>query len=192
MIPASVGLIVLSTPIVKLLFQRGQFDSYSTSVTSYTLLFYALGLFAFGASRILISCFYSLKDTVTPAKVAGVSLIINIIFNIILMFPLKVGGLALASSISASANFLILFHILRKKIGDFVEESLIVYSLRVCLVSVIMGLIIYLMWRILPNFNEILRLIVTICCGFICFILGCLIFKIKEAKELIRWILKRN
>ena len=192
MIPASVGLIVLSNPIIKVLFQRGQFDSYSTAITSYTLLFYSLGLFAFAAAKILISCFYSLKDTVTPVKVAGICLIINIILNIILMFPLRVGGLALASSISATVNFLLLFYILRKKIGNFFQGSLLIYSLRVCLASVIMGLIIFLIWRSLPGFNDILKLIITICCGFICFIFGCLIFRIKEAKVLVQWILKRN
>jgi len=192
MIPASVGIIVLSRPIIRILFQRGEFNTYSTEITSYALLFYSIGLFAFGAKKILISCFYSLKDTKTPVKVAGICLAINIVLNIILMFPLKVGGLALASSISAVINFLLLFYILRKKIGDFIEEKFIFYSLRVCLASIIMGVFVFLIWHLLPNLNEILKLIITICCGFICFILTCLILRIKEIEPSLQWILKRK
>ena len=192
MIPASFGLIVLSKPIIKILFQRGQFDSYSTAITSYTLLFYAVGLFALGAMKILISCFHSLKDTKTPVKVAGICLIINIVLNLILMFPLKVGGLALASSISAIANFVLLFYILRKRIGDFVGKGFVIYISQICLVSLVMSIAVFLIWNYSSVFNEILKLAVTICCGFACFVLGCMLLKIKEADVLTQWILRRK
>jgi putative peptidoglycan lipid II flippase len=99
------------------------------------------------------------------------------------MFPLKVAGLAMASSISAVVNFLILFNILKKRIGDFTGEAIVGYLLKICLSAAIMGLAIHLVWGWLTNVNDILRLGITIGCGVVCFILGCLILRIKELRQ---------
>jgi len=193
MMPSTVGLIVLSELIIRVFFQRGQFSVYSTMITSSALLFYALGLFAFGAIKILTTCFYSLKDTRTPVKIAGLSLIINVVLNVILMFPLQVAGLALASSISALVNFSMLSRILEKRIGRFTKEDLISYLLRVALVSFGMGLVIYLLWnKFLIDLNIILRLITTILSGVGVFVLGCFVLKIEQIKELLAWALKKK
>ena len=193
MIPSTVGVMVLSEPIIRVFFQRGQFSSYSTMITSSALLFYALGLFAFGGIRILTSCFYSLKDTKTPVKVAGFCLIINAILNVVLMFRLKVAGLALASSISALINFSVLSYILEKRIGRFTKNDLISYFIRVILISAGMGLIVFLLWnRYLLDLNIILRLIFSVLSGMIVFVLGCFIFKVDQIKELFAWALKKK
>ncbi|NQT21863.1 MAG: murein biosynthesis integral membrane protein MurJ, partial [Candidatus Omnitrophica bacterium] len=112
MIPASIGLAVLGKPIIQILFQRGTFGTYSTDITYQALLFYTIGLFAYGGIRILATTFYSLNDTFTPVKVAACSLAINVVFNLILMWPLKIGGLALATSIAAIFNFVALYILL--------------------------------------------------------------------------------
>ena len=78
-IPASVGLIILREPIVALLFQRGEFDAQATRLTAQALLYYAMGLWAFSAVRIIVATFFALQDTKTPLKVAGVSILANII-----------------------------------------------------------------------------------------------------------------
>jgi len=116
LIPTAIGMAAFSKWIIHIVFQRGAFDAYSTSVTSQVMLYAALGLPFFGASRILASAFYALQDTKTPVKAATVCLIINILLNAILMFPLKVGGIALASSIASAVNCLLLWQGLRKKI----------------------------------------------------------------------------
>ena len=97
--PASAGLIVLSRPIIKTLFERNEFTSYATDITSAVLLFYAIGLTAYGGVKILVAVFHSMQDTRTPVKIAFFALISNVILNLILMVPLKAGGLALATSI---------------------------------------------------------------------------------------------
>ncbi|MFH1655765.1 MAG: murein biosynthesis integral membrane protein MurJ [Candidatus Omnitrophota bacterium] len=193
MMPSTVGLIILSEPIIRVFFQRGQFTAYSTMITTSALLFYALGLFAFAGIKILTSCFYSLKDTRSPVKVAGLCLIINVILNVILMFPLQVAGLALASSISALINFSILSHLLEKKIGRYTKKDSVSYILRVALISFGMGLVIYLLWnKFLLDFNIILRLATTVFCAVVVFIFGCFIFKVDQIKELFTWALKKK
>ena len=116
LIPTAVGLGFFSKWIIHIVFQRGAFDAYSTMVTSQVMFYAALGLPFFGASRILVSAFYALHDTRTPVKIATVCLVINAVLNGVLMFPLKIGGIALASSIAGAVNCLLLWKGLNKKL----------------------------------------------------------------------------
>jgi len=117
LIPIAIGMAVFSKWIIHLVFQRGAFDAYSTSVTSQVMLYAALGLPFFGASRILVSAFYALQDTKTPVKVATFCLVVNVALNGLLMFPMKIGGIALASSIAGAINCLLLWRALNKKLS---------------------------------------------------------------------------
>jgi putative peptidoglycan lipid II flippase len=193
MLPSSVGLIILSRPITRILFERGEFNTYSTSITSLALLFYSFGLFAYGGVKVLASCFHSLQDTLTPVKVASVCLIINVLLNLILIFPLKVGGLALASSISATTNFLILYSILRRKIGQLDERQIFRSFARISLSALTMGASLIFFWKSsFLNFPEGLRLLIAIIVGTLTFSFSCAIFGVKEIKGLGKWLLKRN
>jgi putative peptidoglycan lipid II flippase len=116
-VPATVGLIVLRTPIVALLFQRGAFNLETTRLTSDALLYYVLGLWAFSAVRIVVSTFYALQDTRTPVKTATIAIAANILFGIALMGPMQHCGLALATSLSSMVNLMLLLFVLKKKMG---------------------------------------------------------------------------
>jgi putative peptidoglycan lipid II flippase len=116
MIPASIITFFASGFIVKILFQRGMFDVYSTQITSNALAFYSIGLTAFCANKILITAFYAFQDTKTPLKIAIISLILNAVLNLILMHPLKVGGITLSSSIAGIVNFGLLYYLLKKRL----------------------------------------------------------------------------
>ncbi|MBI3601748.1 MAG: polysaccharide biosynthesis C-terminal domain-containing protein, partial [Candidatus Omnitrophica bacterium] len=115
LIPCATLMVIFSHWIIHLAFERGQFDAYSTKITAQVLFYSALGLPFFGASRILVSAFYALQDTKTPVKTATVCLIINVVLNVILMFPLKIGGIALASTIAGVANCVFLVTALKQK-----------------------------------------------------------------------------
>jgi len=115
LVPTAIGMVIFSKWIIHTVFQRGAFDAYSTQVTSQVMFYAALGLPFFGASRILVSAYYALQDTKTPVKAATACLVINVILNVILMFPLKVGGIALASSVAGMCNCLLLWRGLIKK-----------------------------------------------------------------------------
>ncbi len=119
MLPVSVMFVLLSEPLVRVLFERGEFDAYSTNITALSLMFFSLGLFSFAGSKILTTAFYALQDTRTPVKVAAGILVLNIVFNVVLMRPLAIGGIALASALSAIAGFFLLISLLEKRIGLF-------------------------------------------------------------------------
>lgn len=190
-IPAAIGLLILSTPIVQVLFERGSFDRYSTQITSVALFYYSLGLFAYAGVKILVSAFYSLKDTKTPVKIALAVLILNIILNIVLMYPLKVGGLALATSISSAVNFILLFYLLRKKIGPLGGFKILKSFGRITLAGVVMGLI--LIWaNSILRFSPIVQIVVVISIGIVSFFVGCLVFDVDEFKGFLRWTLRRR
>ncbi|MDP2938578.1 MAG: murein biosynthesis integral membrane protein MurJ [Candidatus Omnitrophota bacterium] len=192
MLPSQAMLIALATPLTKIFFQRGEFNSYSTLITSSALLYYALGLFAYAGVKILVSCFYSLQDTKTPVKVAALSLIVNVILNVILMFPLKVGGIALASAVSATLNFSILFSILKKRIGNF-DAGFFDFFLRIFLVSLLTGIVVFIFWQsYFLNLNEIFKLGLGICLGLAVFIFIAFLIKIREIKDLVLWLLKKR
>ena len=106
-----------SNQIIHIVFQRGAFDAYSTTVTSQVMFYTALGLPFFGASRILVSAFYALQDTKTPVKAATIGLIVNVLLNAALMFPMKISGIALASSIAGAVNCYLLWNGLNKKLS---------------------------------------------------------------------------
>lgn len=116
-IPAMTGLIVLREPIVRLLFQRGAFDPITTRLTAEALLYYALGLWAFSGVRIVVTAFYALQDTRTPLKIAIISILVNILLSILLMGPMRHGGLALATSIASGVNLVLLLWVVRKRLG---------------------------------------------------------------------------
>ena len=188
MIPASVAFMVLSGQIITALYGGGKFDHYSAGVTSSALFYYSIGLFAYGATKILQSCFFALKDTITPTKNAAVTLVSNIILCSILMFPMKIAGLALATSISGINSFIILFVILRKRIGDFGVKHIVTSFIKILISSCCMGLVCYFISRI--ELNKIVSLVLTVGAGLVSYIIFCFIFRVKEAGELIVWLKK--
>jgi len=142
-IPSMVGLISLKTPIINLLFQRGLFDYSSTMMTAKALLFYSVGLWAIAGARILALAFYSFQDTWTPLKIALICLGANVIFNFILIYPMKHAGLALATSLSSTLNLILLFSKLNPKLGELDLTRNIKSLLRILLCSLPMGLVAY-------------------------------------------------
>ena len=194
MLPASIGFMVLAHPIIQTIFRGGKFDAYSAAQTANALFFYSIGLFAYGATKILQSCFFALKDTATPAKVSFLALIVNIILNSILMFPLKLSGLALATSISGINTFLILFFLLRKKIHGFGIKAIIISFIRILLASLGMG---FVCWAVSKNIvldggslARLFSLSFSIASGLISYAIFCLILRVREIQELWRWVIK--
>lgn len=142
-IPATVGLFVLSYPIIDVLFRRGEFGAAATSGTAIALYYYTVGLVPVSISRILTSVFYSLKDTVTPVWVAFVSFIFNVIFCFVLVKPLGHGGLALATSLSSVIGVVILLIVLRYRFGRFGGRLILSSALRSFAASAVMAGVIY-------------------------------------------------
>lgn len=187
MAPISVITMVLAAPIIRILFERGAFDQYSTAITSSALLFYSIGLFAFGGIKILVSAFHSMQDTKTPVKIAAGCLIINVVLNLILMFPLKIAGIALASSIGALINFSLLLWIMNKRIGGLLEEFR-PFVARVVLAAFLAGLATRWLWYAVSGWNDIIRLFSVPTAGTCVYAAVCYYLNVSQARAAVRWI----
>lgn len=188
MIPASVGLALLGMPIIRVLFQRGEFSEYSTYITQSALFFYSFGMFSYSGVKLLVTCFYSMHDTVTPVKTAFAAVVINIALILILMWPLKLGGIALATSISATFNFVALYVLLRKRLGRLHTREILDSFIRILLSSIVMGIILNI---ISGRLHGIGGLAISIFAGMATFIAAAFVLKVKEMNGAVAWILKR-
>jgi len=143
-IPAMIGLIVLRVPITHILFQRGSFTPEATQQTVMALVFYAVGLWAIAGVRVTVPVFYALHDTQTPVKIGAVSMLANVLFSLMLMWPLRHGGLALALSLSSMMNLVFLLILLRKKLGPLGMRKAFESAGRVLTASLVMGIFCWL------------------------------------------------
>ncbi|HEV2692838.1 MAG TPA: murein biosynthesis integral membrane protein MurJ [Verrucomicrobiae bacterium] len=121
---AAALLVALAEPIMRLLFERGEFTSDSTGRAAIALVYLAPGLVAFSAVNVLARAFFALEDTKTPMKISLVCLALNLMLATILVVPLKQGGLGIANTTTSIINVALLLFALRKKLGKLEMQSL--------------------------------------------------------------------
>jgi putative peptidoglycan lipid II flippase len=171
-LPAAVGLMVMSVPLFSLLFQRGAFDAQTTLSTSQALVYYSLGLWGASGTRLVVPVFYAMEDTRTPVWVGLWSFILNLFLSLILMgqiaahphadpltrvvaalsnhlnlFSLSHGGLALATSLSSTFNFLFLLLLLDRRLGGLLWKEFLVSFFRSLFNALLMALPLILVVR---------------------------------------------
>jgi putative peptidoglycan lipid II flippase len=142
-IPSMAGLIALREPIIQLFFERRAFDPYSTDMTAVALFYYTVGLWAFSGIRVMVSSFYALQDTKTPVKVAAVAMVAHLVFSLVLMGPLKHGGLALSLSAASTLHFCLLVFLLHRRLGLQNLRFVGITALKSVFAAAVMGLAIY-------------------------------------------------
>ena len=152
MLPAAMGLIVLSTPVIQLLFQRGAFDYEATRLTAIALSYFSLGLWPIGANTILTKAFYALGDLKTPLLYGGVSIGVNIGLSFLLLPVLGHGGLALANSLAAVANMILLFVHLQKIIPSLKLLPLVDTTLKSLAAALIMAVVVFFLTQATNGF----------------------------------------
>lgn len=134
-VPATVGLVMLRTPITRVLFERGQFGAAETAATAEALLWYALGLVAFSAARITAQVFYAIGEPSRAVSSGIVSVVCNVLAAFLLMRPLGHGGLAAASSVGAFVNLVSLLWLARRRFGRLGGRMLAVSLMRTAVAS---------------------------------------------------------
>jgi len=121
---ASVLLFVLAEPIVRLIFERGNFDALSTERASIALVCLAPGLVLFSLVNVMARAFYALGDTKTPMWISVFCLTLNLLLAAMLVWRYKQAGLGIANSISAAANVALLTYSLKRKLSKLEMQSL--------------------------------------------------------------------
>jgi putative peptidoglycan lipid II flippase len=107
-VPAGVGLIMLSEPTARLLFQHGQFTADDTARAARMIACYSSGVWAYCGSHVLVRAFYALGDSLTPVKIAVCVVGLNLILNLTFIWPLAEAGFAVATALSATVQVAVL------------------------------------------------------------------------------------
>lgn len=149
-IPASVGLIVLKVPIVRVLFQGGRFQGADTAATAGALATLAAGLFFFAGIRVIVPAFYALKNTILPVTAAFADAVTFLVLCLVWTKPLGLPGIGLAASASAAVNVTVLLVALRRREGRLRGRQIAASLVRVLGASALMGGLLLALLRFVP------------------------------------------
>ncbi len=150
-IPASAGLIILREPVVTLLFERGAFDTRATAMTAGALLYFTVGLAGFCLNLPLTRGFFAMQDMRTPLFVSLATVGVKLFFSLVLVRFLQHSGLALATSLTAIANMLVLSCLLERRVPGLFERSFFRFVGRAAVSAVAMGFAVYALDGILAG-----------------------------------------
>ncbi len=139
-LPAACGLVFLSQPIIALIFQHGHFSALDTGQTAMALRWYAMGLFAFAAVKIMVPAFYALNDTRIPVMGSFITVAANLLFINLTLAPMQHRAIALSTSLSMLVNCLFLAAMLYRKLGGLAVRPLAATFFKVAAASLAMGL----------------------------------------------------
>ena len=193
--PATLAVLALSENIVTIIFERGQFDSGSTLITSEVLFFYSLGLVAAGLRLVLIKVFYSLQDTRSPVIYAIIASLLNITLNFVLIGPLEHMGLALATTLSSFAFCIMLWISLNRRIKNILSSDMVGPTLRIFAAASLMFFwVIFLKKFVIYSgqspMDQTLAIGLLGLSGIAIYTVSLLVLKVKEASWIILLIRK--
>ncbi|MGB6606624.1 MAG: murein biosynthesis integral membrane protein MurJ, partial [Atribacterota bacterium] len=190
-IPSAVGLMVLKDSLIRLIYEHGIFSRVASNMTASALLYYSIGLFAYACVRLITMSFYALKDTKTPVKIGIYIVFINIALDLILVRYLAHSGLALATSVAAILNLIILLKVLQDKIGDFELKSQLSFLVKIIISSIFLGIICVLVNNYFGSvldlnnkYNQLIQVIASIFSGGLVYFIISYILDVKEVRNL--------
>ena len=144
-LPAAIALLVIAEPIISVMFERGAFGALETAQTYPALMAFAAGLPAFILVKILAPGFYAHEDTKTPFKIATLCVLINLVFNLLLMVPFRHVGMAMATAIAGWVNVVLMTYVLRKREWMKIDRELIVETGKILLSCMVMAFVLHVL-----------------------------------------------
>ena len=137
-LPAAVTMLVLRAPLVTLFYKRGEFDEHALLMTVIPLFFYSFGLIGQAGEFILVRGFFAMQDTRTPMLLSAFAVVVNLGLCLILIGPLKHGGLALGNALAALLNMSLLFFFLQRRLSNLWTRDLARFIPSVLLAAIVM------------------------------------------------------
>jgi putative peptidoglycan lipid II flippase len=195
-VPASLGLMFLAKPIIRLFFQLGEFTPEAVSRAAGVLVFYGAGVWIFCCLQIIARIFYSVGDTKTPTKVAVSTMVLNLILNLSLVGVLDAAGLALSTSVCALVNMVVLVYALNLKGIQVWGEKLPGFALKLLVAAAAMTVAGLAALKILPEsphkVGQLISLFVPLALSVAVFMLVAWALKIRELTTLLQSIFARQ
>jgi putative peptidoglycan lipid II flippase len=194
-LPATVALVVCGVPIIRALFEHGQFGADDAVKTGQALAAFSIGLPSYVLVKVLTPGYYARHDTKTPMRFAMISIAINLALNIAFIMPLKHVGPPLATALASTVNVWMLYHTLRKRRHFESDQRLRRRVPRLALAALVMGIALdffapvvdpYMAGSIFRRFGALVVLVGAGAAvyGIACFVTGA--FVINDVKLLMR------
>lgn len=198
--PAAVGLWFFANPIISLIYEHGKFHAGDSAQTAFALQFYALGLVAYSCIKVLSPGFYAINRKWTPMFVSLAAIGLNILLNYFLIFTLGMEhrGLALATTISASTNFLILYFLMA---SSYNLQTMRLFNtiIRCGIASAALGTVCWIALNVFGNFMfhpsffiKCISLFFAIASAGLIYMLACLILRVEEATSIFSIVFRRT
>lgn len=193
-IPVSIGSIVYSNGIIKLIYERGAFDTAATSMTAAAYAFYSLGIVFVSLNNYMTKIYYSLQEMRQPMICAGIGMGINIVLNIILVRIIQQNGLALATSIAAMVNAVLMVIIFKKKHKEIklVESRTKIFVIGLAsVVSIAFSYMCYLMLN-KSDIGGSLNMLIAMGVAVVAYFIILKMFKVEELNYLLQSLFRRQ
>jgi putative peptidoglycan lipid II flippase len=192
-VPATAGLLVLATPIVRLIFEHGRFTAADTAATAAALVCYSPGLVGYSAVKLISPAFYALGSSRIPLFASAVSVAVNVTASLLLVGILGHRGLALGTALAALTNAGILLWLLRSRLAGLEGTRVLVTLTKISLASLVMGYTAYATERLLhvplPGASvlaQALRVLAAISAGLAVLAASAHLLRIEEFSENVR------
>jgi len=163
-LPATIGLILLSDEITRFIYQRNHFTALDAAQTASALIMYSAGLIFFSFVNLFTKVFHSRKDTKTPVKIAAISFICNVIFMLLFIKWFSHAGIALASSFAAGINAFLLYAYIRDYSFNFKNNLAII--LKIVSASAIMATVVTILKHY--SLNLLIVILISAMTYFLC------------------------
>lgn len=137
-VPASAGLVLLAEPLARLLFERGQFSSDDAVRAARMIAVYGSGVWAYCALPVVVRGFYALGDRITPMKIGATMVLLNLVMNLLLIWPLAEAGLALATSLTAALQVFLLAAVFSRRKSHLGWTALMATGIRTTAATALM------------------------------------------------------
>ncbi len=194
-IPATVGLVMLSTPIVRLVFERRSFTPEMTQMVACSLIWYGVGLIGHCVVEVVSRAFYAMHDTKTPVMVLFASMVLNMILNVVLsklfgaLGTYPHGGLALANSIATALEMCALLYFMNKKLNGSEGNRIWEGVLKFVLAAAVMGAGLAA-WMRFISAGVLATVAGGLLTGVALYFVMCVLLKVDELK-LLKSLIKR-
>jgi putative peptidoglycan lipid II flippase len=197
-IPISVFFIILRFPLIRLLFEHGEFGAADTEATAAPLYFFALGITAQAVLQILPRGFYAMQNTWLPVLVGTIAMAATVALMFLLVGPLAHGGLAFATSLGIIFQDLLLFFILRQKTGGLDGWRILGTLVKTLAVSAVMGAAVWrwssiaVMWWGAGKLGSCAILASSALIGLLVFLLFAELLRMPELRSALQLVGRRG
>src|SRR5213082_1678928 len=193
-IPSAIGVAILASPIISVIYQHGRFTAEMTRQTAGALQFYAVGLISYAVLKVLTPAFYAVGKRNTPMLVSFLAIGANLFLNWLFTFRLGWGhrGLAFSTGLVATINFLLLYTLMRRHTRRLETRQMLIALGKICVAGALLALICWAAnylrldaWSDMRFFQKLTILLVTIACAGGAFFGTAFLLRVSEVQDIV-------